>query len=817
MVCHSPGSPSNRTSEVMVSSPADQRQTKARLRRRGVSSVLAMMFLVIFSSLAAVMAVVAQGNLRTAHSHLQVNRAMSAAETGLTFASQRLSQATSRFVVEKGTVDSDFGDALWNGTWGLDDGEVQILEATFEEDEPADSIASAVVNAHLADDHNIILTPEDELLPAIDEFGKIVVRPIGLNAAGTSATFQLSYTPLEDGEYIRITSVGRDEDVTRTVQADFRLWKTLDAAVISPNRIMIGKNVHINGPIGSRFGEDEADLDSENGHPLVMRSDFRYLDADLDDQIIELIDAIAENDVNNDNRLRPGHPTENEGLTEDYMVDRNGDGFVDDYDLWIGFYDDDENATVVYDEDLAAAAGLGSLTEEFADIDNQLMSLIDSNKPDRNSDGVVDDYDVALGYLDGVINNRDNYSKVNGRLLFKTSQSAWENAQDGSSYQSVVQGPILPGLEQASAQFEVADEDLFDLTAADFTNSQDDLKARALDGLSLEDQLAAQLGEDPIDHIWSDHGSDPDYLRVDLADWEQMPLGSPGFYDWYQRAVYKNITFVNVTIPEGNNGLFINCTFIGVVYVNTYDDNDYVNWNFLGMKEKIGFNYEDKFDYENWDPPVEIPLGTAIYDTKPFSNNLRFHDCIVVGSIVADAATEMTHVRNKIQFTGSTQFILEEDEIDNSNLEGDDLQAAKDEFNDALEDLQKSSLMVPNFSVDVGNFENSGQKVDLYGTIVAGVMDVRGTADITGTLLMTFKPVEGQGPLFYGGDVAAFNTTIGYFGPEDGDGEGLEGDLDSGFGEINITYDPSIPMPDGIMIPLRVQFEAGSYHEGGSL
>ena len=60
--------------------------------RRGVSSVLSMMFLVIFGSLAAAMAVVAQGNLRTADSSLKVSRAMSAAETGLTFAARRLSE-----------------------------------------------------------------------------------------------------------------------------------------------------------------------------------------------------------------------------------------------------------------------------------------------------------------------------------------------------------------------------------------------------------------------------------------------------------------------------------------------------------------------------------------------------------------------------------------------------------------------------------------------------------------------------------------------------------------------------------------------------
>jgi len=297
-----------------------------------------------------------------------------------------------------------------------------------------------------------------------------------------------------------------------------------------------------------------------------------------------------------------------------------------------------------------------------------------------------------------------------------------------------------------------------------------------------------------------------------------MPLGSPGFYDWYKRPIYKNMTFVNVKIPMGNNGLFENCTFIGAVYVEIHTDNQSQFWNYLGMKEKSGSNYVDKYDYQNWDPPVEIPAGNPIYDTKPFSNNLRFNDCTIIGSIVSDAAAQLSHVRNKLQFTGGTQFTLDVNAITTeSNLTGQDLQDAIDAFNAAFPDLQKSSLMSPNFSVDVGSFDNNGQKVDLVGTIVAGVLDVRGSADITGSLLMTFKPVEGQGPLFFGGSTDAFNTTIGYFGPSDGDGEGQDPGMGSGFGEINIRYDPNIPMPDGIMIPVKVKFSPGSYHEGGTL
>ena len=46
--------------------------------RRGVVSVLSMMFLVLFGSLAAAMAIASRGNLQTAASHLHVMRAMGA-------------------------------------------------------------------------------------------------------------------------------------------------------------------------------------------------------------------------------------------------------------------------------------------------------------------------------------------------------------------------------------------------------------------------------------------------------------------------------------------------------------------------------------------------------------------------------------------------------------------------------------------------------------------------------------------------------------------------------------------------------------------
>ncbi|MCC6907344.1 MAG: hypothetical protein IT430_05325 [Phycisphaerales bacterium] len=782
--------------------------------RRGVASVLSMMFLVIFGSLAAVMAVVAQGNVRTAHSHLQVNKAMSAAETGLSFAARRLTEAAQRFVVEKGLVTDEFGEKLWNGTWEVSDGEVTILDPEgFVEGSPATSLATAVLNAHVADEHNLIIDPGDELLPDLDEFGKLVVQPISVTSEEGAAYFRLSYEPLADGRFVRVISVGCDGSLTRTLQVDFQIVKRLDAAIISPNRIMIGKNVHIDGPIGTRFGEDVQDLQEPLGHPIVMKSDFRHLDVELDARIETFVVQIGLHDVNGDNRLRPGHPTERDGLTEPYMVDANDDGYVDDYDLWLDFYDANEDALVVWDADLAYAAGRGTMDEEFAGIDDDLATMIDGLNPDRNGDGAIDEADTLLGYMDGVIDTLDGYAKVHGNLLFKASKESWEAAQGGQPWQSFVNGPVEAEIEYSSTQFEVPDTRLYDLSITDFTNAQNTLKDVTVGSGAFVDQLEAQLGGDPTTHVWSDHPTEPDYLRPDLGIWEQMPLGSPGFYDWYQRPIYKNMTFVNVAIPQGNNGLFINCTFIGAVYVQTHSDNTHHNWNFLGIKELVDGNYVDKYDYESWEPVLEIS-GNPVYDTKPFSNNIRFHSCAFIGSVVSDPAGDLTHVRNKLQFTGATHFSLNVEDIQESNLTTEEKELATQKFNESYEQLRRSSLLVPNFSVDVGSFENAAEVVEMQGTIVAGILDVRGRANIVGALLMTFKPRTGEGPLYYGGPASAFNTTLGYFSPEDGDGEG--GEPLNGFGNITLRYDADIPMPDGIKAPIKAVAVPGTYVEGAT-
>ncbi|MEE8154538.1 MAG: hypothetical protein V3T53_06205, partial [Phycisphaerales bacterium] len=789
-------------------------------RRRGVSSVLAMMFMVIFSSLAAVMAVVAQGNLRTADSAMKVSRAMSAAETGLMFAGRRLASESSRFVVEKGGVTDVFGHDLWLGTYDVTtDGAVDVLPPVgYTETPPALGVAEAVRNAHLADSHSFIGEAGDANLPEIDLFGTLRVRPVALTTDGLGNPnplgpyFRLKYELVANWPLVRVTAQGVDGNITRTIQMDFRIDKKIEYAIISPNRIMIGKNVRVEGPLGSRYGVVAGELDTTNGDPLVMRSDFYYLDPALTTTLDLFFSRVADFDVDGDARLRPDHPVESLGLGPE-LIDYDGDEYVDDFDLFLAFYDADND-------------GIVELALEFTGIDDQLARLIDEAYPDRDGDGLLGTpSDIDLGYNDGILDGNDRYAKVHGRLMFAVAQIDWDTA-NGASYQTVVQGPGRVELDEAPVNFEVSDQELREITTDMFSDTQTwfDLEATP----TFQAQVDAQDGV-----------GGASYTAPSGATWEDVPYGASEAggapYDYYQRPIYTNMTFTDVRIPIGNNGLFENCTFVGVTYIETEPDCSHVNWNYAGALQRVedppgsgNYVYEPKFAGLQ----AELTDGTPVPDSRVLSNNNRFNNCTFLGSIAGIRPDEYTHWRNKVQITGETRFYIDPEDPDL-------LQDIADGHPDALgwqatiegmtaadvEELSKSSLLMIGWSVDVGNFTNDQDvdpnltaKVKLKGTIVAGILDVRGTADVFGTLLMTFRPIAGVGPLFYGGLPDAFNTTIGYFGPSDGDGEGVDPDdaTFNGFGEITLRYDPNAMLPDGIPWPIQINSEPLTYVEGGS-
>lgn len=951
---------------------------QAPARKRGVVAVVAMMFLIMFGSLAAAMAITSKGNIKTAATHVHVMRVLGAAETGMAVAESRLREASARFIVGNSTINTATGSGAWSGDLSPF-GTAQILPpAGFTEASLPFGIAQALANRHAAD-QNVVssLGFEQPVIGSAltslnhDDYAStdwVFTPAVSIESgSATPLCYQIIYAPLENGTDVRVIVTGYDlsytrngTPISRTITQDFRLAKRVNQAVMSPSKVMIGKNVLVNGDLCAGF----TGTNFTQGDPLIIRSDFLGLNTVLDQKLNAFFTGVAQYDTDKDNRLRVGHATESRGIPSG-VTDYNGDGqpdaafadvtrdgFVDEFDIFLKHYDVNGDGKVALSDALRAGTPASNITAEFVGVggmavDDDLALLIDSANPDRNKNKVsgftdlnnngrwesgesfndVDpsqaqplcNRDQVLGYRDGVIDYRDQYRKVGGRVMFRSTAAAWQAGQ-GANYLSRLRGPIIAGRNRAPMTFGVGTSVMPALTAASFDQARQVLGALA-DGNPFNQQVAGQLGcsvaalatyveNNP------EGSTQPRYLRVDAdvnldgrpdnyatAYFEKMPFNSPTFSDWYYRPVYENMTFRNVVIPEGTNALFKNCTFIGVTLVRTTSDNTHLLWSEYGKLQLSTTDnkpepaaprtiYGDQSGETSYPtmlpatarPPQQMVLmattpmdkadltaaqalvtvgynllpnplvidGKRITDTKPLSNNVRFHDCLVVGSLVSDNPTNYTHSRNKLQFTGATRFATRHpDQPDNGLYNPDSAD---------MPQILKSSMMLPGYSVDLGSFNSPpSQNVRLGGTIVAGVLDARGNTTITGALVLTFAPTYGAAPLRDAlgnpvGNPAGFNTTLGYFGPSDGDNESLDPnslpivggvrivgyDVNGdgladfgpnnppnpaqypnavavpfhGYGKISIDFDPSMGLPDGLPLPLQYGVVSNSYREG---
>ena len=862
-----------------------------RAHRRGVISVLAMMFMVLFGSLAVAMALVSKGNLRTAQTHLRVSGALGAVDAGLSLAEGHLREAANRLYVWKGEIDATYGAQLWAGSFSPTDG--AVLDPTGTPTTQGLRDVLAALHPQPGDAGTVDIDPD---ITAQSDW--LVTEPIVLERINgqISTACQITYVPEPNANAdrlgVRVLVTGFTWDFAagtwtrRSAQKLFLIDKNPRQAVLGPSKIMIGKNVHLNGPIGARF----TGVDNLEGHPLVVLDDFTGLDPILDQKIADFYSAVLTADTDGDNRLRALHTVESAPLSllasnyyddgaggseSNVITDFTGDGRVDEYDIFLAHYDDDGDGKVALSDALRENTPAALLTPEFADVDEDLALLIDGARPDRNGDGVVDGKDLALGYRDGVLDFRDRYAKINGPIFFRTLRDPWEAQQDEfggtlGDYQKVVRG-VINSTDDTPVTFNAGDDDLPEIQTDSFDTAQTAL-GQAADGAPFHTQAGVDWVWQPIQDgngVVIDQTLNPLFTGGSAAGdydvvMEAVPIGSPAPVDYYRRPVIRNKTFKNVVIPMGTNALFENCTFVGVTRVQTMTDNTHAAWQFYGVQNADGSlaypplpaqsDAQLDNDYFPADGSIIVPNGfdvprlnvngTPYVNTKPLSNNIRFHDCLFVGSIVADRPTNFTHIRNKLQFTGATRFTTEHpDSPSDAALNPDpaDLPA-----------IEKSSMMLPQYSVDIGeNNADPAQDVDLHGLIIAGVLDVRGNADITGALLLTFEPTAADPALqHFGqpvGNPADFNVTLGYFGADEGDAEGLspfdyngqtivgfdtDGDgradtndpgsggtpvLFNGYGRIILTYDANLVMPDGVIAPLNVLPVGLSYHEGRTI
>ncbi|MEM7624279.1 MAG: hypothetical protein AAF333_01485 [Planctomycetota bacterium] len=827
----------NRVNAPTTARPVRQRGV-APPRQRGITAVLSMMFLLIFGSLAAAMAIVSQGNLRTADSHIKINRSLAAAETGMGLLAYRLEQVTqgdpddltnfpgiytTAGQIHDGTTDDPEGNAydLWNRTAialrdvlraevdnfpnGLDQPRVDyslrgtdafgrqipvliVPAVSLGDGEP---VFSATIEAH-----PLPLSEQPSALGYDDPFYDR--PPYDGSDPATGIDWDVSEAAPLDGRFIRIKVTGTDgtvrSNVSRTISMDFRLDKTIPYAVLSRSRVMIGRNVQIQGNVGSLFTE----TDKLNGHPIQIQSDFLGLSDPLDAIISPPSSAypgggtfhneLVVNDINGDNRINVNSPTETQnwpgGETGAKAADIDGDGFVSEFDYFLAEFDTDTvDGRVTLSE---FTSGVDSSRQGTA---TQLFAMMDQRS-------ATDPFDEPDTFIDA----EDLYAKIRGSVSIKATASDWNTglgdwaATGGTAtpqYQDFLQGLVKP-----------------DFGDPPLTTADPALDVHSFDQKSFDTSSFAALATNtltPSSGV-ANGASTPEYVAPGTGpdNFERVPYGAAFPYDWYDRPIHRNKVFNNLRIPMGTNALFDNCKFQGVTFIEVEADNGDENFNYVGMLESDGTEKHPDYD--------ATVGGSLVNDTKPLGNNIRFNNCTFEGPIVSgqpdgNQPDQYTHVRNKVTFTGGTDFNFD---------------AVTDDEDRAL--YERSSLLLPHMSVEMGthydpddpnasSFDTEAEPIELSGAIVAGLIDIRGAVTLRGTLITTYLPVSGVTPVK--GDTAPqFNTTLGYFDQDTGDLEAGGFTPDTGLGKIRLIYDPTLALPDGIDGPIELRPIETTYYEG---
>ena len=160
-----------------------------------------------------------------------------------------------------------------------------------------------------------------------------------------------------------------------------------------------------------------------------------------------------------------------------------------------------------------------------------------------------------------------------------------------------------------------------------------------------------------------------------------------------------------------------------------------------------------------------------------YYNNVRFENCTFNGVIVTDVPETFKWRHNCLYFTGEATF---------DNTSG----------------TQEATILAPHFNVNLGNTNpQQSENNMLTGAIIGGIVDVRGNAQVYGTIISMCDTTQ-----WSSGYVTNIGATL-----DDGGSETTElGDV----GVIDITPDLDQMLPSGIMSPIVIMPLQDTYSEG---
>jgi Tfp pilus assembly protein PilX len=777
------------------------RKNLVRRGRRGVTALIAMLFLILITTLTLAMFHVAAGNVQTSANFSDLSKAQAAAESGLRWTAYRF-VTMPRPREMSGTITPAIAANVWSRPGGLR----ETLVTSFKQVRDQTGAAVTVDPA----------SPNDR----VEVTSKVPTDIQG--ATFTVLVRQLGPADGYDARFLRVTATGNYRKAVRSVAMDFEIEKRAKFAVVGKVPLQFGRNTLVEGPIGM--------VTPTKFPPVLVLSDFTHFHAGLKTKI-EAFQAYLEgsgsydgksvkNHIGYDARISVNNKIEYALATAAGYRDVNGDAYIDEYDLFVQQFDANRDGAItkaeftnpssgkLYDENLFTA--MDKLSPPQFNEDKNGNGFLDFGE-DTNGNGELDADPIRSGYWDGVIDNRDGYSKITGQVLLAATANAWQSnlGGTGNTINDYVRGGVAPSeTGQTTIKFGASNE-LLDLNPANFEEAANVFKAKTGASAGPTVRTAGRIENTTL--LVSDTAFSLPYTKVTAsggttlkageyyptgvfnsanaaataagkapatggpagttAD-EKVPYGSTTYQATYRRPTFFGITFKNVQIPKGINGLFVDCRFLGVTFVE-------VERNITTSGGSVTTNAGDGMTWSQKMVSGSFTKDTALTSANSFGfqkgNNLRFHNSTFEGPIASNYATAYTHFTNSWEFTGATMF---DNKVD-----------------------QTATLVAPQTNIEMGSFTDpKAAPSTLVGVVVAGNIDIRGTSVVDGSIIVT-------------GDGAG-NTTLGYFGPSDGDTNPVALPETGGYGMLSIHYNPYRTLPDGINLPVFVMPMVATYREG---
>ena len=778
---------------IPMTSTCSRRGLAPRGRRRGAAAVLAMLYLVLLSGLATAMFHVATLNGRGAAIVADTLRARSLAESGLRWQSARLADPALRPRIESGRLTATDADNVWLGF--------------------TDSDGKTIVGMRdrIAADWSAITSNGAKL--AVTQ-GADYVEMSGLNLEGGVVSVRVDRLPADayvtdagDPSYRHFieviatatTDAGTSREVSRTSRMRFSLDKRIDFAVVGKTRIQLGRNTLVDGPVAMGTANKFS--------PYLILSDFGHFDSWLDGQLETWQNLLVDEQADWGNRIRDNGSELASKAADAGFTDYDGDGWIDEFDLLLRRFDGDGDLAIS-ELEFTGPSGL---------YEPDLWNAVDA------AGGPMFAGDTPrVGWNDGQLDKNDLYAKVRGTISMKDSADSWQNWLDdqgrGETIRDLLKGPLVAeNPDEPVVTFGASTDDMIDLNPLNFEGATEHFAALSGEnagspirgGGPVVDDSGREMwistkGKSKGAVFWADAGTYDAYgtsyngyevvletnrienatlSRADAETFvdgsgilqtvtrvERTPFGSTSYQATYERPVFKDMTFKNVTIPRGLNAVFENCTFEGVTFVD------------VERNVTVGGTVRtDSGSGSTWSKRMKsggFSNNTVLTSANSYGfdegNNLRFDSCTFEGPLTNGFQTAYTHFGNSWEFTGNTKFDNQADET--------------------------ATIVAPQTNIEMGSFERPGEAPStMKGVVVAGNIDIRGVGVVDGSIIVT-------------GDGAG-NTTLGYFGASDGDTNPDALPESGGYGRLNIRYNPYRALPDGINIHVTVDAVSNSYRE----